>query len=184
VWVVWASDSGSAQTARAIVIDAQTGRTVAPIPDVATDALAGLTDRSRAGCAPPYGVLTRSEATYLDPLLAGTSTVMKLVTLGTIAELPPYSSFANCQLQECEASAPVWVFIATALDHRYLRGTMGGVTGPVGPTGTTTTVEPGSWSSTALDARTGPQVTNLGGGADGAGTPPAAVLALPDLAPQ
>jgi hypothetical protein len=200
VWVVWVP-SGAKRSDRAVVVNAQSGAPIASIPQIDARALASLTDRRAPGCAPPFGVLTRSEATYVRQPMPGQAVTMKLVTLGDLTSRPEFASFANCGLQECDPTVPVWLTIATASDHRFLSGGPGGgpqvlvggpgaVTGPVGPTGPrgpagpTTTIKAGSYTVTGLDARTGPQDTTLDGSSSGAGTPPPALLALPDLSPS
>ena len=42
----------------------------------------------------------------------------------------------------------------------------------------------GSWTMTAVDARTGPQDTGLDGAASGNGPPPADILTVTDLSPR
>jgi hypothetical protein len=185
VWVVWVPN-GETRSDRTIVVDARSGETIVSIPQVDALALGSLTDRTARVCAPPFGVLTRSEATYIRQPVPGTVT-MKLVTLGDLIRRPEFEGFASCGPQECDPSVPVWLTVATAADHRLLLGGPGGglrIVGVTGPAVTTTTIKAGSWMVTGMDARTGPQDTNLNASISGAGRASARLLALPDLSPQ
>jgi hypothetical protein len=185
VWVAWAPNRAKNSDA-AIVVDARSGETIASIPRIDALALESLTDRTTRACAPPFGVLTRSEATYIRQPVGGKTVTMKLVTLNDLIRLPDFAVFANCGLQECDATVPVWMTIATASDHRFLLGGPGGglrIVGATGPRVTTTTIKAGSFTVLGMDARTGPQDTNLDGSTSGAGRPSARLLALPDLSP-
>ena len=167
-------------------MDARSGETVVTLAAVDPRALAALSDRSAPGCAPPVGVLTRAEVTFLEPPASGGHVGLRLTTEGRIRALPGLGALLNCPIQHCDPTVPVWLRILTAPDHRYLKaGLRLGVTGSAGPSGTTTTLLPGSWQLSAFDARTGPQDTSMGNGAySSAGRPPAALLALADLAPD
>jgi len=176
VWIAWTQGPAHAARYSVDVIDAQTDQLIS-IPGVAEHALESITDRSRPSCAPPLGVLTRSEASYLQPSPKGTVEITKLSTQGTIDSYQ-HNSPTQCDLPStCDPTVPVWIFIQTAPDQRFTQMETGLGVGP-------TNTKPGSFSITMLDARTGPQNTNFASEL-GPGTPPAAMLAVPDLtAPQ
>jgi hypothetical protein len=172
VWIAWTQSPAHASISSVDVIDAQTDQLIS-IPGVAEHALESITDRSQPSCAPPLGVLTRSETSYLQPPPQGTAEITKLSTQG-IVDSYEHISPTQCDLPStCDATVPVWIFIQTASDQRFTQAEDGIGAGP-------TNTKPGSFSITMLDARTGPQNTNFAGEA-GPGTPPASILAVPDL---
>ncbi len=172
VWIAWTQSPAHASTHSVDVIDAQTDQLIS-IPGVAEHALESITDRSRPSCAPPFGVLTRSEASYLQPPPLGTAEITKLSTQGTIDSYAHVSP-TQCDLPStCDPTVPIWIFIQTAPDQRFTQMETGLGIGP-------TNTKPGSFSITMLDARTGPQNTNFASEL-GPGTPPASILAVPDL---
>jgi hypothetical protein len=173
VWVAWSPD-GSA----ALVVDAQTGSMIATIPHVDPRALASLTDRSQPTCAPPFGVLTRSEVEFLRPTEAGTTRTLKLSTQGALDATRTFADLSQCALSTCDPNVPAWLIVDSAADHRYLDRERGPCCG------TAPSAPPGSWQVTAVDARTGPQSSDVGNGASlGPGAPPADLARVRDLAP-
>jgi hypothetical protein len=187
--VVWATDAGE-QSVTATIIDAESGRTIATTPKVDPQALSSLTDRSMPNCSPPFGVLTRSEARYLQPPAQGGTVIMKLSTAGALGAAPTLAALSQCALDHCDPTVPFWLFVFHAPDHRYLDRGLGGPSGPVGLTGptqpqrTTTTIKAGSWELSGFDARTGPQDTFTGGIYASVGTVPPDLLAVRDLSPS
>jgi hypothetical protein len=180
VWVVWTSLSLSLP-ARGFVIDATSGIRLVEFHGRYPFALGSLTDRSLSGCNPPFGVLTRSELAYFIPPIAGVASTVKLTTLGTLTALNSAGgdSFGNCSLLTCDPNVPVWLLIQTASDSRLMSehpSPPNPGTSPVRPTPPT-----GSWAMRGLDARTGPQNTNLSGESAGLGPLPAELAAVPDL---
>ena len=81
VWVAWAGTSDRSAPVPAVVVDARSGETVATLPAVDPRALAALSDRSAPGCAPPFGVLTRAEVTFLEPPASGGHVRLPEVTI-------------------------------------------------------------------------------------------------------
>jgi hypothetical protein len=187
VWVVWTTD-GDARSVTATIIDAESGSTITTAPKVDPRALDSLTDRSVPNCSPPFGVLTRSEAQYLQPPAQGGTVLMKLSTAGALGATSTLAPLSQCSIDRCDPSVPFWLFIFRASDHRYLDQGFGAPTGPVGLTGPTaqrptTTIKAGSWELAGFDARTGPQDTYVAGSYASVGTVPADLLAIRDLSP-
>jgi hypothetical protein len=176
VWVAWVPSGllSDPMPDNGVVVDARSGTIIERLPFVHGGVLAHLTDRSIATCAPPFGVLTRSEASYLRPPRAGTTTIMKLTTQGALDATRTLAGFAQCALHVCDPSAPAWLFVQTAPDQRLNDR---GLRSP-------SSTQPGSWTVSAIDARTGPQSSDLGGFTSSSGPPPADMLAVPDLAPE
>jgi hypothetical protein len=180
VWVVWTPAAGGpSDQARAAIVVATAGTVaIAAVASVKEGALDSLTDRSAPTCAPPFGVLTRSEVAYLRPPLGGAHSVTKLTTERALLSVPQSSEFLQCSIDVCDPAVPVWVLVQTASDQRFTEME----SRPPGATPGDT--KPGSFSITMLDARTGPQTTNVGSTSElGGGAPPAALLAITDLAP-
>ncbi len=174
VWVAWAPTGlQSAMPDQAVVVDAESGAVTHSMP-ASGAVLDHLTDRHVATCAPPFGVLTRSEASAVRPARAGTTMTMKLTTLGRL--LATKTFFGNCAIHICDPSVPAWLLIETAPDQRLGERNRS-------PLGTPPNTQPGSWTVSALDARTGPRSSTLGGFTSGSGQPPADVLAVTDVAP-
>ncbi len=173
VWIAWTTPYRST----ALVVDAQTAQVTTV--RISRQAVESLTDRSESSCAPPYGVLTRSEAAYIQPPdqrpLRGASQIIKLSTLGTIASHAPDDSDCGGPTS-CDPTVPVWIYIQTARDQRFTQTYMS-------PAASRTYKKRGSFSITMMDARTGPQDTNFGF-ESGPGPAPASVLAIPDLEPE
>jgi len=189
VWVVW-STGGGAVAVTATIIDAESGSTIATTPKLDARALDSLTDRSVPNCSPPFGVLTRSEARYLQPPAQGGTVLMKLSTEGALRATPTLAALSQCAIDHCDPGVPFWLFVFHAPDHRYLDRGFGGPTGPAGLTGATqaqrptTTIKAGSWELSGFDARTGPQDTFTGGTYASVGTVPPDLLAIRDLSPS
>ena len=187
VWVVWTPTLLLGSTTipmTGIVVDAKSGVTLAKLGTADERELGSLTDRSIAGCRPPFGILTRSETQYIQPTATGPvdglQSTWKLTTQGAL-DATSVATFADCELYDCDPSVPVWVNIQTALDGRFIVRSAGprgaGDRTPVAPAGP-------SWTMSALDARTGPQATYLAGPGGAGGSPDSDLLALPDLAPE
>ena len=178
VWVVWTSGAGSESTPAAIVIASGGSPAVAATVNVKERALDSLTDRSAPMCAPPFGVLTCSEVAYLRPPLSGANTVSKFTTEGALTSTSALSGFFDCSLDACDSTVPVWVLIQTATSQLFANME----SRPPGITPGDT--KPGSFSITMVDARTGPQSSNVGSSSElGSGPAPAGVLSITDLAP-
>jgi hypothetical protein len=180
VWVAWTTSSElkSKPPRRAlVVIAAQSGARFDASASFA--GVGALTDRSRAGCAPPFGVLTRSEIGFLRPAEMHATQTATLTTLGQLIRAD-VNTLSACALASCDPDVPVWVLIDTAPDSRFLGLERGPALAP-----RPTSAVPGSWTVTAYDARTGPQssAASNAGVEIGAGRPPAALVALTDLAP-
>ena len=173
VWVVW-SNAG-----KGVVVDAVSGDIVASLASINGAALASLSDRSRPGCLPPFGVLTRSEIDFVTRPLDRATTTMKLVTLQTLTSIAETNELGNClTLHACDPNVPVWVMIRDAPDcSLLLRCTALPGQRPL------PTAPPGSWSVTPFDARTGPQ-TGFSTAAGGRGPLPLDLTDLPDLEPE
>ena len=180
IWVAWTPSGlqSDPMPDNAIVVDAESGETIERLPAVPGGVLGNLTDRSGSNCAPPFGVLTRAEVSYLRPDLTRPTSILKLSTQGTLDANRTFAELAQCATFACDPTVPVWLSVQTATGDRYApnRGPVGG-----GPTGNT---QRGSWTMTALDARTGPQDTDLNGASSGFGRPPADILAVTDLSPR
>jgi hypothetical protein len=172
VWVIW---SGAG---KGVVVDAVSSKVLASLVGVNGAALTSLHDRSRPGCAPPFGVLTRSEIGFVTRPRAGATTTMKLVTLQTLRSTAETSNLGNCTLHACDPNVPVWVIIRSAPDCSLLLRCTALPGQPPLPT-----APPGSWSVTPFDARTGPQ-TGFATAAGGRGPLPLDVADLPDLEPE
>jgi hypothetical protein len=168
VWVVSAPAAPSA-----FVIDASSGTLLGSV--ARRGKLDALTDRSTAGCELPLGVLTRSEVLALHPAEPGVKLTAKMTTLTDFAATGVGAGFTQCMLTACDANVPVWVLVSTATDQRFTDEIRG-------PAGRPRNTAPGSWQVIAVDARTGPQDTDLATVSLGAGSPPAALGAIKDLA--
>jgi hypothetical protein len=180
VWVVWTPAAGgrSNDTHAAIIVATGGTPAIASVVTIKERALDSLTDRSAPTCAPPFGVLTRSEVAYLRPPFSGAHMVTKFTTEGALTAVPALSGFFDCSLDACDPTVPVWVFIQTASDQLFTNME----SRPPGVTPRDT--KAGSFSITMLDARTGPQGSNVGSTSElGGGQPSAGVLAVTDLAP-
>jgi hypothetical protein len=186
IWVAWTPSSrrSDPMVENATVVDAESGEIIARLPELPGGVLGNLTDRSGPACAPPFGVLTRAEVSYLYHYPTGPMSSLKLLTQGTLDANRTFAHFAQCITFACDPTVPVWLSVQAAAGDRYAPDR-----GPVyeperspggGPTGST---QRGSWTMTALDARTGPQDTGLSGASSGLGRPPADILALTDLSP-
>ena len=175
VWVAWVASGLQSDPPpdNAVVVDAASSETIERRA-VHGGVLDHLTDRSDGTCAPPFGVLTRSEASYLSPPRPGATMIMKLTTQGALEATPTLGVDLQCALHACDPSVPAWLLIQTASDDRL--NDRGIARGPAN-------TQPGSWSVSTLDARTGPQSSDLGGFTESSGEPPADVLAVKDLAP-
>jgi hypothetical protein len=181
VWVVWsgALNNQPLPVRGGIVVDANSGVNVADLGGVNSASLFSLTDRSQSGCQPPFGVLTRSEFQFLMPATAGITATVKLMTLQTLRSIKDGSTVGNCSLAECDPNVPVWVWIGSASDCRL----MFRCSPPFPNASPLPTPPPGSWSMRPVDARTGPQNTELSGVPSGHGPLPSDIAGLPDLAP-
>jgi hypothetical protein len=182
VWVVWAintSNAGSSAPLNGIVVDGNSAQQLAQIRGVDPAALSSLTDRSQSLCAPPFGVLTRSEFQFLVPAEPGVTSTAKLMTLQMLRSIKEGDNLGNCMLAACDPGVPLWVWIGAASDCRLLLrcGPPGGVASAPRPSPPI-----GTWALRPFDARTGPQNTGFGG-AGGQGELPAAVASLPNLDP-
>jgi hypothetical protein len=179
IWVAWAPSGlqSDPMPDNAIVVDAKSGETIERLHAVFAGVLDNLTDRTGSTCAPPFGVLTRAEASYLRSFLTGPTSTVKLSTQGTLDATHTFAGFAQCTTFVCDPTVPVWLFLQTATDARFAP-----TGGPAGRQ--TSNTQPGSWTMTALDARTGPQDTRLNGSTSSWGSPPADILAVTDLAPS
>jgi hypothetical protein len=183
VWAVWGASgtSSGSQTQSGVVVDANSSAPLATLNGVDDVALSSLTDRSQGSCEPPFGVLTRSEFTYLAPSVPGTVSSVKLMTFKTLQSTQNGSTLGNCTLLTCDPNIPVWVWSATATDWRLVSR----VCPPPNPNGPPCQSPPaGSWRLRAFDARSGPQHSDLSGSVAGFGPLPAELSALPDLAPS
>jgi hypothetical protein len=181
VWVVWgaSTSSGGDQTPSAAVLDANSAALLTRLSGVDDVALSSLTDRGQGACEPPFGVLTRSEVTYLAPPAQGIVTTLKLMTFGILQSTQKGTTLGNCVLLTCDSSAPVWVWTAIASDWRLVSR----VCPPPNPAGPPCqTPAAGSWRLEALDGRTGPQHSDFSGSVGGFGPLPADLAALPDFA--
>jgi hypothetical protein len=182
VWVAWSTTEelkSKPPQRELLVIDAQSAARFQASASPA--GVAALTDRNRPGCAPPFGVYTRSEIEFLRPAEMHSTQTATLTLLGRfLAAGSGTPSVVDCLLSTCDPNVPVWVLLATAPDSRFLDLERG----PLGPPRTTT--ESGSWMMMAFDARTGAQssAASDSGVSIGAGPPPAALRALVDLAPS
>ena len=177
VWVVWTPNAGSETRAVVVIVSGGTAAVAAKV-SIKERVLDSLTDRSAPSCAPPFGVLSRSEVAYLRPPLSGANLVTKFTTEGAISSMSDLSGFFDCSLDVCDRTVPVWVLIQTATSQLFTNME----SRPPGVTPGDT--KPGSFSINILDARTGPQGTNVGNtGELGGGPAPAGVLAITDLAP-
>ena len=174
VWVAWTGSSDRPDLDRAVVIDAQSGKAITMIPHIGPRPIGSLTDRSRARCTPPLGVLTRSEATFLSHPLSGVTTILKLARQGSIDTLDHGEAF-QCVVNTCDPSVPIWVVIQEAPDQRFVNQMSR-------PPGRPAPKAHNSFSVTMIDARTGPQDTNFGAEL-GPGRPPASLLHIDDLSP-
>jgi len=187
IWVAWTPSSRRSDPSveNATVVDAESGQTIEGLPPLPGGVLGNLTDRSGSVCAPPFGVLTRTEVSYLHHYPTGPTSSLKLSTQGTLDANPVFANFAQCVNFACDPTVPVWLSVQAAAGDRYApdRGPVYVPSGrPVGgPTGNTRS---GSWTMTAVDARTGPQDTGLDGSTSGYGRPPADIVAVRDLAPS
>ncbi len=182
VWVVWGG-SGSAPSRglqSGVVIDANSSARLAELGGVNGEALASLTDRSQGACAPPLGVLTRSEFIYLSPKIAGVVSTAKLMALSTLRNTQNGSSLGNCALLTCDPTVPVWAWSATASDWQLLWRVCPPPNAAELPC---PNPPPASWQLRAFDARTGPQHSELSGTVGGPGLLPPDVAALDDVAP-
>jgi hypothetical protein len=171
VWVVWDDPLGP-QLRPAFAINADSGVRLAANLDFTK--ISRLTDRSGPACAPPFGVLTRSEVLSMRPAAPGTKQTAILTTFARFAATYSGRGFAQCNLESCDPTAPLWVLISTAPDQRF-------VDEERGPTGRPITHGP-SWQLLAVDARTGPQTTSVDNTSSlGPGPAPADLLRLRDL---
>lgn len=171
VWLVW-DDSG-----KGALVDANTGGVLVGLPNVKQTSAASVTDRSKRGCAPPFGVLTRTEIRYLTGAPTPTTT-LKLVTLGTLLDLSETAPLGNCGLHECDRAVPVWMMVRSAADCSLLMRC-----GPLPGQSPWPSAPAGSWSLMPFDARTGAQ-TGFATAAGGRGPVPLALTNLPDLEPN
>lgn len=182
VWVVWsgALNGPTLPVHGGIVVDGNSAVKVADLDGVNSASLLSLTDRSQSGCQPPFGVLTRSEFQFLMPATPGITATVKLMTLQTLRSIKDGSTVGNCSLATCDPGVPVWVWIGTASDCSLMFRCS-----PPFPNASPLPTPPaGSWAMRPLDARTGPQNTELSGGPSGHGPlPPSDIAGLPDLAP-
>ena len=171
VWVVWDSPLGP-QLRPVVVVDALSGARLAA--NLSFAKISSLTDRSGSACAPPFGVLTRSEVESIRPAQPGTRQTAILTTFGRFIATRTGFEFAQCTLDSCDPTAPVWVLISTAPDQRFVDEERG--------LGSRPTTHGPSWQLLAIDARSGPQSTSIDNGASlGSGAPPADLLRLRDL---
>jgi hypothetical protein len=174
-WVVW-NDGPVAGRATVVAIGADAGLRVVNASSIPIRVLDAITDRSVATCAPPFGVLSRSELLALHPPEAGTTVITKLTTLGVLATTANGIPLTGCGADDtCDASVPVWVQISSAPDPRFT-DRESRLNEQQRNTGA-------SWQVVAYDARTGPQDTSLNGVASGPGAAQADLIAIPDLAP-
>ena len=117
VWVVWDAPS-TGQFRTAVVVDASSGARLTT--DLALAKISSLTDRSGSVCAPPFGVLTRSEVERIRPAQPGTRQTAILTTFGRFRATRTGFGFAQCGLDSCDPNVPVWVLISTAPDQRFV----------------------------------------------------------------
>jgi hypothetical protein len=173
VWMVW--DGGG----RGLVVDATTGAVLATPDAIHQTAAARLTDRSKPGCAPPFGVLTRSEISFLtSPPRGATTSTIKLTTMRTLLGVSETADLGNCQLHECDPAVPVWLMINSAPDCSLAMRC-----GPLPGHSTSPSSPPGTWSIRPFDARTGAQ-TGFATQNGGRGPVPSDLIDLPDLEPK
>jgi hypothetical protein len=180
VWVVWTgtvTKSSPTTPQDGIVVDANSAALLAQLKGVDPDAFSSLTDRSLPGCAPPLGVLSRTEFQYLRPAKTGTINSARLTTLQELLASKVGNGFGSCGLLTCDPSVPIWLWISTTSNPCF------GYSGPppISSTPNRPTPLPGSWELIAFDARTGSQNT-MPGGAGGCGPLPPEVTTIPDLA--